>query len=156
MIQMLLPQFAKQFKTQLIELEKENNASFRLTLESMPMLQSDMETIKNRLFLRIWQKSESVEGCVNESLFSSMIEQALSNPQVQMLLKMLPDEVNANTFLENYFEENKTENKADRFLFMMSLVDSKNKITRKPTKKGIFQMLVQTGSHFKVIQKFEV
>lgn len=156
MLEMLLPQFAKQFKTQLIELEKENQATFRLTLESMPMLQEDMETIKNRIFLRIWQKDENTEGCVNEVLFSSMIEKAFTNPQVQMVLSMLPNEINVNSFLENYFVENQEEHKADRFFFMMSLVDAKNKLTRKPIKKGLFQMLVQTGSQFKVLQKFEV
>ncbi len=156
MLQMLLPQFAKQFKTQLVELEKENNATFRLTLESLPMLQEDMESIKHRIFLRIWKKDETMEGCVNEVPFSSMVNEALSNPQVQMVLAMLPEEINVNSFLENYFVENQTENKADRFLFMMSLVDSKNKITRKVSRKGIFQMLVQTGSQFKVLQKFEV
>ncbi len=156
MLDMLLPQFAKQFKTQLIELEKENQSTFRLTLESMPMLQQDMESIKHRIFLRIWQKNETMEGCVNEVLFSSMIEKQLSNPSVQMVLSMLPNQININSFLEDYFTENKTKNKADKFFFMMSLVDAKNKITRKPIKKGLFQMLVQTGSQFKVLQKFEV
>ncbi len=156
MLEMLLPQFAKQFKTRLIELEKENQATFRLTMESMPMLQQDMESIKYRVFLRFWQKDETIEGCVEEILISSVIEQQLSNPQIQMYLKMMPQEININSFLEDYFTENKTKNKADKFFFMMSLVDAKNKITRKPIKKGLFQMLVQTGSQFKVLQKFEV
>ena len=162
--QMIIKQFAEQFKEQLIKAQKENDTQLRYTVEVFPVLNYDDQTESYSESKETVLCLYTPKGCVSEGSFSDMIEDAENSDssevaQVFELLKSF--EIGSiSEWLTNYMETERKKHKADIYLFMMFLKDTvkKNPLTKKVRTKtvGIFQMLVQQNNQFRAIEEFTV
>ncbi len=162
--EMMIKQFAEQFKEQLIETETELKSKLRYTVEVLPTLEynSEKDTYKEgkETALCLWNP----EGCISEEGFTEMIDKAEnsgSSESKQMFSILESFGISSiSEWLINHMETERKKQKADKYFFMLFLktIQKKNKLTRKIRTEtvGIFQMFTQTGNDYKTIQEFTV
>lgn len=124
MFDMLLPKIARSFGEKMEQLEQQEQGEIRLTLETQPILQQDLETTQEELFLRTWLKKPNLQGCIEEKPFADLVDRALEDDariaqMISFLAMTMGQEIEINAFLADYFEKEKQKNEAQKYFYTL-------------------------------------